>query len=375
MNSRERFNRALDGESVDHVPDFEFWFWDMTLERWADEGLPDHLVPSRRRGHGGLGDDTLREGLAKYFGFEYIRGIPIKTRFVREPEEEVIAEDEDTETVRTEIGEEMVRFKPGKGESIPTHTKYPIENREDWERIRDEFLPVDIQKRMPPDWDTLRAEYEARETILNTPAMGFYGILRNWMGVEQISISIALEPDWIEEMMEHLLAIYMAVAERIVADGIRVDVTGWWEDMCYSSGPLISPEMFDRFMVPRYKQVTDFYRRHGVRHGIVDSDGNVHKLAPLWLKGGVDIVFPCEVAHTDTVALRKENPLELWFRGGVDKRALAQGREAIDAELERIKPVLEIGHYMPHADHLIPPDVPLADYMYYRERKQKLIGK
>lgn len=370
MNSRERFNAFVHGESVDHIPDFEFWFWDATLERWADEGLPDHLVPTRRATRDGLQDD-----LATYFGFEYIRGAPIKTRFVREPAQEVIAEDEDTHTIRTEIGEEMICFKPGKGESIPTHIKYPVTTREDWERLREDFFAIDIEKRIPENWDALRAEYKTRDTILNTPVMGFYGILRNLLGVEHLSITIALEPDWVEEMMEHLLALYLAVGERLVADEVDVDVTGWWEDMCYSNGPLISPQMFSDHMVPRYKKVTDFWRAHGVDRAILDSDGNIHKLAPLWLEGGINILLPCEVAHTDTLKLRQENPTELFLRGGIDKRAFARGRDAIDAELERIKPVLEIGSFMPTADHLVPPDVSLADYLYYREKKQKLLGK
>lgn len=370
MNSRQRFNRFVHGQSVDHIPDFEFWFWDLTLEQWVDEGLPRELTPTECPDRA-----QLHDRLAKYFDFEYVHGVPIKTRFVREPAEELLAEDEHTETVRTEIGEEMVRFKPGHGESIPTHTAYAVRTREDWIRVRDEFLPVDIEQRMPENWDELRAEYADRDYILNSPAMGFYGFLRNLMGMEEISVAIALEPDLIHEMMEHLLAIYMAVAERIVADGVPLDVSGWWEDMCYSSGPLISPRMFEEFMVPRYRKVTDFYRSHGVDRAILDSDGNVHKLAPLWLAGGINILFPCEAAHTDTLKLRRENSLDLYLRGGIDKRQFALGRAAIDAELERIKPVMEIGNFIPHADHLVPPDVSLANYMYYRDQKRKLIGK
>lgn len=375
MNSRQRFAAYLNNESVDHVPDFEFWYWGATLERWADEGLPDHLVPSRRSKSSATANETFRDDLAAFFGFEFIHGIPVKSRFVREPAEKKIAEDDDTVTVRTEIGEEVVKFKPGKGESIPTHISYAVSNREDWERVRDEFMPLSLEGRVPENWDDLKHEYAERDYILNTPAMGYYGWTRNLMGVEQVSISIALEPDLVEEIMEHQHRLHLLIAEFLFAEGVTPDISGWWEDMCYSNGPLISPAMFEQYMVPRYKEVTDFYRAHGVPHAILDSDGNIHKLAPLWLAGGIDILFPCEAAHTDTLKLRQENPPELFFRGGVDKRALARGREAIDAELERIGQVMDAGPLMPHVDHLVPPDVPFADYMYYREKKMKLLGK
>ena len=189
-------------------------------------------------------------------------------------------------------------------------------------------------------------------------------------------MAIALDPEWVEEMMDHLLAIYIAAVERLIADGVQVDISGWWEDMCYNTGPLISPGMFADFMVPRYKQVTDLLRQHGVDRAIVDSDGNIHKLAPLWYEAGINILMPCEAAHTDTLTLRRENPADdLFLRGGVDKRALAKGRDAIDAELERISQVMDLGNFFPHVDHLVPPDVSYADYMYYREKKQKLLGK
>ncbi len=371
MNSRQRFNAALHNETVDHLPDFEFWWWDETLERWKDEGLPADMTPTACPDRG-----EMNRRLVEYFDLEMIHGIPIKTRFVREPRHEIIAEDEATQTVRTEIGEELVRFKPGHGESIPTHISYAVSNRDDWLRVRDEFMPLTLEGRLPENWDELRTRYAERDTILNSPQMGYYGFLRNLMGVEDISIAIALEPDWVEEMMEHLLQLYLLVIRRIIDDGVQLDISGWWEDMCYSNGPLISPEMFQQFMVPRYKQITDLVKSAGCDRGIVDSDGNIHKLAPLWYAGGVNILMPCEAAHTDTLRLRQENPeQDLFLMGGVDKRALARGRQAIDQEMERIKRVMDLGGFIPHVDHLVPPDVSLADYMYYREKKQKLLGK
>ena len=168
MNSRERFNAFVHGRSVDHVPDFEFWFWDGTLVRWVDEGLPEELTPLATPNGG-----KLHRKLCEFFDFEMIDGVPIKTRFVREPAAEIIAEDEDTETVRNAIGEEFVRFKSGKGESIPTHIRHAVTTREDWERVRDEYMPLDLAQRLPRNWDTLKDTFNDWTMILNTPQMGF----------------------------------------------------------------------------------------------------------------------------------------------------------------------------------------------------------
>ena len=50
--------------------------------------------------------------------------------------------------------------------------------------------------------------------------------------------------------------------------------------------------------------------------------------------------------------------------GGVDKRALAAGCQAIDAEIAHLRPLLQEGGYVAWCDHFVPPDVSLDDYLY-----------
>ena len=37
--------------------------------------------------------------------------------------------------------------------------------------------------------------------------------------------------------------------------------------------------------------------------------------------------------------------------------------------------MLEQGGYIPHLDHLVPPDISFRNYQEYLEKKRKLIGK
>ena len=36
-------------------------------------------------------------------------------------------------------------------------------------------------------------------------------------------------------------------------------------------------------------------------------------------------------------------------------------------------PLIEDGGYIPHMDHLVPPDISLDDYWYYRRQKRRLL--
>jgi uroporphyrinogen decarboxylase len=78
-------------------------------------------------------------------------------------------------------------------------------------------------------------------------------------------------------------------------------------------------------------------------------------------------------AGCDVRDVRNRYP-ELGMMGGIDKRALAIGPEAIDQELERIRPVMAGGRYIPDLDHLIPDDVSWENYRYYAEQLGRCVG-
>jgi uroporphyrinogen decarboxylase len=175
-------------------------------------------------------------------------------------------------------------------------------------------------------------------------------------------------------MMEFITQFILDLLPRVL-DEAPITALFFWEDMCYRSGPLISPDMFREFMLPRYRRITDLARSRGIDLSFVDSDGNVEELIPLWLESGISGVYPMEVAAgMDVVKLRRQYGKDLLMTGGIDKRVLARDRKAIDEELEAKIPLVELGGFIPHIDHAIPHDVPYDNFSYYWQRKKSLLG-
>ena len=56
--------------------------------------------------------------------------------------------------------------------------------------------------------------------------------------------------------------------------------------MCYKNGPLISPGMFEEFILPYYRKLTGFFYDHGIEIILVDTDGDCRSLIPLFIQGG-----------------------------------------------------------------------------------------
>ncbi len=129
-------------------------------------------------------------------------------------------------------------------------------------------------------------------------------------------------------------------------------------------------------MMPRYKKITDLLHSYGVDVIFLDSDGNVEQLIPLWLEVGINFIWPFEVAAgNDAVALRKKYGKDLIIGGGIDKRALITGKEAIREEvMSKVPFLLEQGGYFPSVDHWVPPDVTFENYCYYINLMREVAG-
>ena len=176
-------------------------------------------------------------------------------------------------------------------------------------------------------------------------------------------------------MMEHMCYLELECIKRVVKD-MRLDFVYFWEDMAFKTGPLISPEMFRKYMLPRYKRVTDLLRSNGVDIIVVDSDGNIDELIPLWLEGGVNGFWPLEcAAGMDAVALRKKYGQDILLFGNIDKRELMKNKEAVRRQvMSKVPFLLEQGGYFPSVDHQVPPDVPFENFVYLINSMREVAG-
>ena len=126
---------------------------------------------------------------------------------------------------------------------------------------------------------------------------------------------------------------------------------------------------------PHFRRVIEFMKGMGVRYIAVDTDGDPTALVPLLLDAGVDVLWPIERASgISPQGLRAKfgRSLRLW--GGVDKRVLVQGSQAIKAHLREFIPLIEEGGFIPTVDHTVPPDVSWDDFRYYMEAKRALLA-
>lgn len=361
MNHRERFLRTLHFEPVDHVPDEEFGYWDNTLTLWHEQGLPREINSNERA-------DV-------YFGFAPRGHVPVHQSLLPGFERRVLEDRGDHVLIQDEHGATCEIHRSGQ-DSIPHFLDFLLKGREEWERDFRPRLDPDDPRRLPDSqwWGDLKRQWDGRDYPVGIGIGSLYGWMRDWMGFERAAMMVHDDPGLVEEIMEQITQVVIGTIEW-AAPQVQLDFGAGWEDMCFNMGPMISPAAFERLMVPRYRRIADTLHRHGVDIIYTDCDGNINHLVPLWLKAGVNTMFPVEVAGgTDPIALRDRHGKELLLIGGVNKRALIAGKEAIRKEIARIAPHVNQGGWIPHVDHRVPADVTFENYLYYLAHKRDAFG-
>ncbi len=348
-------------------------FWQNTIDRWHEEGLPTEINT-----HAQVND---------FFGADRSLRIILKTAVWPPSDKLVIEEDGEYETFYDGEGALVKQPKGADFETaMPHHLTYPIANRHDWTRFKEEKLALDAPGRetfeLNLDGQTLLESapgadnfVEAQELLADSrwpveiTVGSLFGKTRNWIGLTDLSYMLYDDEQLVSEIMSHLADLSLCVVTRFLeAMDAPVEYATWWEDMAFNNGPLISPKHVEKLMVPNYRRVNETLRSRGVDIIGVDSDGKLDKLIPLWLEGGINFVYPNEVAAgNDVAALRQQFGREMRLVGGIDKRELAKGRDAIGKELERRLPLIADGGYLPSVDHSVPPDISFDNYLAYLE--------
>ncbi len=370
MNERERFLNNMRFKPVDKVtmwPPMDVWH--ATWERWKTEGYTN-MFTEQIGEHGAAGDLSFWD----YFGCDRQDEVGIYYGFCPGFEYEQLDEDENTITFRNHEGIVMRELKVGRETSMPHWLDFPIKSREDFRKNLHRWN-LNFDQRFPENWEDKCKLWKHRKVPLRMWADregGFFGPLRNLFGLEGLSYLFYDDIEFIEEVLDEKADCMIRIIDKIM-QYTDFDYFVFWEDMSYKNGPLLSPELFKKYLVPRYKRVTDFLRSKGIDIIFVDSDGDVNKLVPLWLEAGINGVLPFEVqAGMDVNAFRKEYGRDLLMFGGLNKNVLAEGPAQIDAELRRVAPLVADGGYIPWLDHSVPPNVSFDNFLYFMDGLEKL---
>ncbi len=358
MTNLDRLLRTLRYEPVDRRPMYLSMPWRDTLARWRREGLPEGTDPHEFLGIKEFGYPTANITAA---GGIYP---PFTEKVLREDGDSVYRIDSYGRTVR-ELKNQT---------SMPEWVEFPVKGPADLRRLMDEHFDVaNLDARFPADWEEKARAAAARQDVIMIDGGCYYFTLSNVAGVEGASYLLYDAPELVDELFERYLTVVMEGLKRAIRI-VPVDLIGFAEDIAFKTGPLVAPETFRRFFLPRYRKVMDFAHAHGIEFTLFDSDGDLRTFIPELLAVGINNIWPCEVAANMSPAeLRPKFGRELRLSAGFDKRAVARGPRAIEAELTRLLPLIREGGYVPGIDHTVSADISWDNYRYYIDALRRAV--
>ncbi len=370
MTNRERAMNILHFKPVDRFPAVHFGYWKELLYEWAEQGkIPKEICDGHRDAN--EKDEMLDKligwdfnwnnkigtanGLWPNFGYKVLEELPDGTKRVQDPNGLI------------------ERIKPGKT-SIPSEDDYLLKDREAFEtlyRPKMQYFP----ERVDTEYYKKFNETRRMDKPIGLDLGSVLGVIRSMVSVVGMSY---LMYDEDEELFADIVDTYAEMQyqciKAVLETGAKFDFAHYWEDICFKNGPLLSPEKFEELCAKHYKKRNDLCHQYGIDIISLDCDGVVEKLLPTWVNNGVNTMFPIEVGvwGDQFEPARKKFGKAVLGVGGMDKTALRKDKAAVDAEIERMKRLAELGGFIPCPDHRLMPGTKFELVQYYAEEIKKI---
>ena len=384
MNDRERAMAVLNYQSYDRLPIVHFGFWNETLDKWAAEGHIS-VEEAKEWADGNPTDAVLGRKLG--FDFNWYSAFHPDTHLRPLFEREVLEElpDGSRKVLNTEG---VVVLERTGATSIPAEIDHKLKTRQDWEEHylpRYQFAEERITKGMVRVNDRMIQFDEGgleflreneREYTYGLHCGSLFGNIRNILGVVGSSYLYAEDPDLFDEIINTVGNLCYRCVKGSLESGAKFDFAHFWEDICFKNGPLIIPSVFDEKVGPHYRRITELCAGYGLNIVSLDCDGCIDALIPTWFNNGVNTMFPIEVGtwNANIAPWREKYGKELRGVGGMNKVVFTRDHAAVDQEIERLKPLVDLGGYLPCPDHRLAPDSHWDNVQYYCDRMRQVFG-
>ncbi len=372
MTNRERTRNILHFQSADRMPAVHFGYWEELLPEWVAAGeISAELAEAVN-----AGNNEARRELDERFGWDFCWGdtnyrplIDLMPTFERQVLETLA---DGSQRVLTGFGV-IERYKPGVV-SIPSEDDYLLKDREAFETL---FKP---KMQFTPERADAESVKKFNETRPADVPIGLYvgSVLGDIRSITTVAGMSYLLYDEDEELFADIVDTYAEMqyqcVKAVLEAGIEVDYGHFWEDICFKSGPLVSPAIFDELCAKHYKKRCDLLRQYGIDIVSLDCDGVTDKLLPTWVNNGVNTMFPIEVGvwGDQFEAARGRFGQKVLGVGGMDKTVLRRDRAAVDAELARLQRLAALGGFIPCPDHRLMPGTKFELVQYYAEKVKEI---
>ncbi len=183
------------------------------------------------------------------------------------------------------------------------------------------------------------------------------------MGFDNFCVQLTDDQELVKDVVDKIGSSQLAVLEILLQHDC---VGGIWlpDDLCYNSGPVVSPKVYEHYIYPWYFKMVDRCHRADIPVGL-HSDGDLTVLLPGLVDCGFDCIHPFEPPMNDIVAVKRDWGDRISVAGNIDlKKTLSRGTpEDVEAEVrEKAAALAPGGGWLLGSSNSIPDFVPIDNY-------------
>jgi len=213
------------------------------------------------------------------------------------------------------------------------------------------------------------ASHSKQYAILGGDWSPFWHDLIEVLGMENMYLKMYDEPELVDAIVQHIVDYYATVSQRIFdAAGDGIDVFFIGNDFGSQRGPLLSEEMFRRFILPHLARLIDLGHAYNLKV-MLHCCGGFAELLPAMIEVGLDGVHalqPC----CDTMRperLKQEFGNKILLNGAIDSHHVLMDCTPDEIRLntrEVVETMMPGGGYIAGASHdWILPETPLENIL------------
>jgi len=141
-------------------------------------------------------------------------------------------------------------------------------------------------------------------------------------GMENAMCAFYTEPEAMREVLRRIMDFQLGIARHYLDLGVELVRLG--DDLGTQSGPLLSPDLVQDFLVPEYERLFRLYKQHGV-HIFFHSCGHILPMLAMFMALGVDCLNPIQATANDLDEVRRRTQGRIVLQGGVSSQTLVTG--------------------------------------------------
>ena len=138
------------------------------------------------------------------------------------------------------------------------------------------------------DYRNESGEHFKEYAILGGDWSPFWHDLTDLLGMENLFIKMYTEPDLVHQVLDRIMDYYITVNKRIFEEaGDLIDIFFIGNDFGTNTGPQTDVDLFDRFVAPQLKRLTELGHGYGMKV-MLHCCGGFRELIPSMIDSGLD---------------------------------------------------------------------------------------